>query len=352
MNVPTRPSAPTAQPRRVLFLARLFWPHIGGVEKHLAKLIEQLPSKKYAITIVTEQYDELLPLSEKWQECQIVRIPAVLVKSKWGVWSWIMSHAQLFWDADCIHIHDVFWWQLPLAPLVRHKSYITFHGYEGVDAPQLNQRLWHRLGALMTRANLCIGGFHQKWYGVTPTAVSFGAVDMRELKVAGVQKNSNNRRVIFLGRLAEDTGCLVYLQGFRLFVSQQPGWQLDVYGDGPQRAECQKYVKKHNLPVKFFGFVDNAAEKIANYQVACVSRHLAILEALAANVPVVAHYNNQIKRDYLEMSPFKDWITAVSSAEEVAQALQTHVPVQPTAVTWAQSQTWQRLAGIYQKLWS
>ncbi|KKU80028.1 MAG: hypothetical protein UY06_C0007G0003 [Candidatus Amesbacteria bacterium GW2011_GWA2_47_70] len=45
---------------KVLMMTRLYWPHVGGVEKHVEKITEIL-KKKHQITIVCEKHDPKLP---------------------------------------------------------------------------------------------------------------------------------------------------------------------------------------------------------------------------------------------------------------------------------------------------
>ena len=164
---------------RVLFLTRLYWPHIGGVEKHVEE-VSKILSQKHEITIVTEQYDPKLSQFQTRDGVTIYRIPLLSrgeesVK-KWLIWKWFVTHLNLINQAEVIHIHDVFYWFLPFRlPYFWKKAYITFHGYEG-HLPTATEVLWHRLAAALTRGHICIGGFHPKWYHVSPTFVSYGAV--------------------------------------------------------------------------------------------------------------------------------------------------------------------------------
>ena len=158
---------------RILFLARLYWPHVGGVEKHVEKITDVL-SKKYQIIIVCEKHDPKLPDYEKNRGVEIYRIGKT---GKWNIWKWWLKHLHLIDNADIIHIHDVFFWFLPFRlPYFYKKVYITFHGYEGADPPTSIQVLWHRVGTKLTRGNICIGDFHKKWYQVKPDFVSYGAI--------------------------------------------------------------------------------------------------------------------------------------------------------------------------------
>lgn len=330
----------------LLFLSRLYSPHVGGVEKHVEKLGIELQKRGYQITLITEQFDPTLPLEEKMNKMTVIRIPHEVLSNKLKLWKWVVTHRAIFFIADIIHIHDVFWWQLPLSIFLRSKSFITFHGYEGSKPPSRRQRFWHRLGEVMTKGNICIGGFHQKWYGVKPDKVSFGAVD-----VVKRSSPSNQKKIMFLGRLAEDTGIMVYLAGLKILKEQGQNWEVDVYGSGPQESVSKAFAKKHKLRVNFYGFVSNAAEKIGDYQVVFVSRYLGILEALVAHVPVIAHYNNQIKEDYLKLSPFAKWITCVHTPHDVAESVLSQLQVPLAAKQWVTEQTWQKMTDDYEKLW-
>lgn len=156
----------------VLFLTRLYWPHVGGVEKHVERISEIL-KKKHEITIVCERHDPLLLDFEQRRGVKIYRISG---SDKWTIWKWWLVHLQLIKQADIVHVHDVFFWFLPFRlPYWFKKVYVTFHGYEGA-VPTRKQVFWHRLAAKLTRGNICIGDFHRKWYGVKPDFVSYGAV--------------------------------------------------------------------------------------------------------------------------------------------------------------------------------
>lgn len=139
----------------ILFLSRYKWPRVGGVEKHVHEISLRLQSKGHKIKILTE--DEV-------------------GKDKWEIWRNIWKYKELFDWADVVHIHDVYFWVLFLRFFyLKKKFFITFHGYEGSEAPKLKQIIWHRLAAFFTNGNICIGDFHVKWYGVKPDFISYGA---------------------------------------------------------------------------------------------------------------------------------------------------------------------------------
>lgn len=124
-------------------------------------------------------------------------------------------------------------------------------------------------------------------------------------------------KAIFIGRTDPDTGLDAY---------RQIPVKLDVYTDTP-----------------------NASRFIPKYNLAFVSRYLAILEALAVGVPVLAHYNNQIKYDYLALAPFVKFIHIFKDPKEANLKFDREIIHQ--GQVWAKRQTWDKLAATYEKLW-
>ena len=156
-----------------------------------------------------------------------------------------------------------------------------------------------------------------------------------------------------MGRLAEDTGVLLYLAAVKELVTTGQKVSLDVYGDGPLRSECQKVANDMKTVISLKGVQKITTAIYQKYSMAFVSGYLSILEALSAGVNVVAVTNQaaEIKSDYLYLTPFANWITIANSAEEVAAAVLKQKPLSIEAKKWAQQQTWKKLAVTYQQLW-
>ena len=345
---------------KIVFLSRRYLPHLGGVEKHLEQLNRQLlmSPEEHRITVVTEQDSQTEPRSEIQQAIHIRRIELPHQKTdKLTIWRWLFWHRQLLFSTDIIHIHDVFFWILPLYPwlkLLNKKIFITFHGYEGPGNPSWRQRTWHQLAAALTNGNICIGGFHQKWYGVTPTITSFGGVEIARQKVKH-RVNHKLIHILYLGRLSDDLGIMKYLAAIKVIAARH-SVRLDVYGDGPNRQAAQSFVSKHRLPVTFCGYIPSKNIKWQTYDLAFVSGYLSILEAMIAGLPIIAQYHAPIKYDYLKNTPFSNWIEITGSTEEIIASWQraTSPKFQHTvkqAQTWANKQTWQKLANQYLELW-
>lgn len=330
---------------KVLFLARRYAPHIGGVETHVAQVSAVLQIENCEVTVVTEQDDPHQLQLEKINEVTIWRIPLTHQQTnKFQIWIWIARHFSLFLGADVIHVHDVFFWILPIYVLLRlggKKIFITFHGYEAPGPLTHSQILWHRLAAWLSDGNICVGGFHRKYYGVKPTITTYGGVSEHI-----VTQSLKKKGVAFVGRLAQDTGILAYLDAIRLLPQH-----LDVIGDGELREKCQNIVRKNNLDVSLHGFVANATDTFQVGQIVFSSQYLTILAALSKGCAVISYVDTSIKNDYLVMTPFKNWITIAHSSEEIAAAVLNPKVTSAAAIDWAQKQTWQKLAAEYTHLW-
>lgn len=336
---------------KILFLSRLYKPHVGGVEKHLEKISKKL-SDIHQIDIVTELYDENLPLKQTYPEAQIYRIPIGTSEKlkKFLIWKWFLNHFSLLKKSDVIHIHDVWFWILPFFIFFpRKKFFITFHGYEGSKPPGLKQIIWHKVAEWGSAANICIGDFHRRWYRTVPTIVSYGATDANLTTTNTVRKNT----LMYLGRLDNDTGILDYLKAVKNIQTK-----LDIFGDGPLLSAAKKFSKANRIQVNFFGFIPNADAKISDYPIIYTSRYLGILEALVAKRHVIAHFDSPIKYDYLTMAPFAKYISICCSAAEIEaetkKIMQSPNEYQSRVLqgyNWAKQQTWAKLADQYERLW-
>ena len=336
----------------ILFLTRLYHPHIGGVEKHLEK-ISQLLKKKHQITIITEQHDRKLKQSESTDGITIYRIPVLSTtekQKKLVIWKWLWKNRHLIIKADIIHIHDVIFWFFPFRILFPFKKvFITFHGYEANQPVTLSAIIQRKLGEVMSAGNICVGDFLKKWYKANPTAVTYGAADLQP------QPPPQKQSAIFVGRLDHDTGIGTLLKGVSL---QESPLSLHIYGTGPLESESKKYAHKHHLPATFKGPSANASKEIAQHRYAFVSGYLSILEAMQTKRLVFAYYHNELKKGYLTCHPQAKNMIIFHTPEELIKALEqikTHPLVEKRYIdngyTWAKQQTWSKLVKEYLDLW-
>ena len=355
----------------IVFLARRFYPQIGGVEKHVLEVGKRLVKKGHKVIVITElekntngqnyhSVSKSARLTGKVAGIEIFRINAGADDwfKKFRVWKQLWKLKKIIISADIVHCHDVFFWYLPFRFLYPTKKvYTTFHGYEGNNIPNTKAKLMHKLAEKLSYGNICVGDFLKKWYGTKPTFVTYGAVNLSDSKTKNSKTNvSQKNSAMFLGRLEEETGILEYLKALNFLQERRIILSLDVYGDGALKSESLNYSKTHNLRVNFKGFVGNASSFIKNYEYVFCSRYLGILEAMALQKPVFAQYNNEIKRDYLQMAPFAKYISITSDAALISNAVENYMEKKNLEVTraylWVKNETWEKMVNLYLRLWT
>ena len=338
------------QNKKILFLTRLYFPHIGGVEKHVAKLSDVLAAKGYMVTVVTEQHSNLLQV-EKHEKVTIYRIPVsknVFLK-KFYIWKWILSHLTIFYDADIIHVHDVFYWILPFRLFLPFKKiFITFHGYEGYPV-RLRWKISRKIAELSTNGNICVGDFMKKWYKTVPSSVIYGGVKLSNENKK--QKTENNAlSAVFFGRLDDQTGILEYIEAYKQIKAKYPEFKLTIVGEG-------NLLNKIPKEIKVFKFTDDIDRYIYENRFIFVSRYLSMVEALILKREVIAVYDNPIKKDYLQMSPYENYINIAKNRGEIVNVVLKSIKngsndAQIKAgYEWAKEQTWEKIANEYLALW-
>ena len=341
----------------ILFFSRLFYPHTGGVEKHVLEISKILIKKGHKVTVVAEKHDKKLKDREILDGINVYRIS---VKKNWfkkfQVWDWLIKNRILIKNADVIHCHDVFFWYLPFRLLFPFKkAYTTFHGYENYPLKSI-QIVMHKIAEKLSYGNICIGKFIEKWYDTKANYISYGGVniatsDKRPASQRGEQATSRNS-AIFVGRLDEQTGIKTYVNAVKLIRKKIPDFKFEIIGDGKFRKEIER-------DFKVLGFQKNPEKYFSKYNFAFVSRYLSILEAMANKKLVFAVYDNPLKEDYLKTTPFAKLINVVSSGDELARKVlyfrknhkQEEIMINK-AFEWAKKQTWEKITNIYLALWN
>lgn len=333
---------------RILFLTRLFNPHIGGVETHVHEVAKRMLEKGHKIIVVTETHGrggktldgiEVIRLeqgSEGWFK-------------KFRIWLWFILHSEFIEKADIIHCHDVFFWMFPFRFLFpRKKIFTTFHGYETAFPPSIKAKLMRKLSEKLSNGNICVGAFIEKWYGTKPTYVTYGGVEIENKNENIKNKNGKKMRILFLGRLEEDTGIPIYLRALEKLREQNVPFEFTACGNGSLAPRVRKYGK-------VVGFVLEIESYIMQADIVFASSYLSIMQSLACKRYVIAAFTNPLKKDYLNMTPFRKWIAISSSPDEIAKTLTKKSQIKKSniekAYQWATQQTWDAVVLAYEKLW-
>lgn len=334
----------------IVFLCRLFYPHIGGVEKHVREVGKRLVKDGNKLIVITELEDfHVVPLYEQIDGMEVFRIPVGTDEKgkKWVIWRWLWRNKEMLQNADIVHCHDVFFWYLPFRFIFpRKRVYTTFHGYEGY--PIRWQAIWMRkIAEKLSEGNICIGEFMRKWYGTSPTYISYGGVTVPNDKKVSPKPYS----ALFFGRLDEQTGILTYQAVIPIINKEFPQFTLTVVGGGELSTKLD-----HNVTVT--GFEEDIIPHLNNTRYAFVSRYLSILEALAAKRLVFAVYDNPLKEDYLKMTPFARFIIIEKTPEKLAEKVlfflknpEKEKQMVEKGYQWVRGQNWECVVDSYKNLW-
>ena len=333
---------------KTVFLSRLFNPHVGGVENHVYNLSLELIKKGFKVRVITEQYDKNLKLAESIDGIEITRIPYSSLQSKRALWAFMDTQKKVFRKAGIIHVHDVFWWYLPLRLLqVNNNVFTTFHGYEPGGYPPVRNKIHRKIVEILSSKTICIGDFMRKWYWANPDLLLYGASRLKKTKK--VNKNS----AVFLGRLESDTGIFEYLKALAIMGNKL---SLDIYGNGPERREVESYIKKNRLKASLHDWTNNPKKAIVNARYVFSSQYLTILEAMQSKKLVMSIFGDDMKMDYLFSHPMANNMLIAKNGADLADKIGSITESYENELTkrayeWAKDQTWKDLTSKYISLW-
>lgn len=344
---------------KILFVAPNYLPHIGGVEKHLENICKEMLKDRHEITVLVQKFDNSYEDYEKINNLEVIRInknPNKILR-RLKLLTYMIVNIKTVLKYDVIHFHDyaTFWnyglGVYPLLKLFGKKLFITFHGWEGDVPPRKKVILKRRLIEKLTTANISIGHFISKWYGTKADIVSYGGVD----KVSNLSDNKEDY-ILFVGRLALDTGIFDYIKAWEI-VSKNTDLEFVVCGDGVLRKEIEKYVNEHKIQrVVFKGFVSDVETYIKDAKVIFTAGYLGILEAFSYKKNVIATYNNELKKDYLEMIPNHQnmmWVVDnnIDNIIEVFnKAIEDNIKKE-VAYQYSIENSWKKVKEDYYRLW-
>ncbi|MBI4999691.1 glycosyltransferase, partial [Candidatus Gottesmanbacteria bacterium] len=170
---------------RILFLTRLFYPHIGGVEKHVIEISKRLVNLGHEVVVVSESStsEESRPNSSTSGESfghprgvfTAYKIPIGKNEKfkKFQIWWWFWKNRKLIRQADIVHAHDVGFWYFPFRFLYPRKPFfITFHGYEQYP-PSKKAILIRKISEKLVLGNICVGDYIPKWYGTKANFITY-----------------------------------------------------------------------------------------------------------------------------------------------------------------------------------
>ena len=338
---------------KILQITPFYEPHLGGIETHVKALNKELIKCGHEVSVLTQRHDVDLSAQEKKSGVEINRIDTETkyynkLNYKLTVWRQVARQAQLLLKADVIHVHDVYWWLLPILPLFWSKIYLTFHGWEGeFPVPwrnKLARQVWSRL-ALKT---IHVGDYIKEFYWDQPNTVIYGGVQSKK-KIAS-KKMSQKPQIIFMGRLEPENDIEKYLSLAKKLKSETDV-EIVWVGDGAYKDDCQKLGKAT-------GMIKDASLYLAKADLVWSASYLSILESQAQGKIVCALYSHQLKEQYLRSYPGSTNMLIEYDIEQMKTQILKLInsprvfnQYSHQAQQWSQQQTWKKVADKYQQLW-
>lgn len=227
---------------KILFLTRFFYPHIGGVEKHVLEISKSLIAKGHDVCILTEKYDKSLKGNEVVCGIKIVRFsfPHVKLFGLFDVWWQIFVRRKLIVDAQIVHVHDVFIWYFPFRFLyVQKMVFSTFHGWEGKWPIPWRNVMLRKVSAKLSKGVITVAKGTTKYYNVKSDKIIYGAT--RKISDIDYKNSKDKYRIVFVGTLSKNNGLLSLFA----WLDKNKKYHVDFFGDGDLCEICKKYGTVH-----------------------------------------------------------------------------------------------------------
>lgn len=176
-----------------------------------------------------------------------------------------------------------------LLPLCRTKAKTIFESHLARKFTPYNT--FFKLTELKSDAIVCLTSGDAKEY---KTARRIEVIPNFIDKPKSYVKDYAVKRAVAVGRLEHQKGFDRLINCWKAAIETHPGWQLDIYGEGPLRDELQRQIDSFRLQeiIKLRGTCTDMAEKYTQYSLHLMSsRHeglpMTLLEAQAAGLPSV-----------------------------------------------------------------
>ncbi len=278
---------------------------------------------------------------------------------------------------DVVHAHD--WMTYPAGMAVAaasHKPLIVHvHSTEfDRSGENVNQQVYEIERAGMQAADRVVAVSHLtrgvvlRHYGVPPEKVEvvYNAVDMPDngqMMVNPIQ--SDEKLVLFLGRVTMQKGPEYFLQAARKVVDRLPNVRFVMAGSGDMIRMCIELAAELRLGrhVTFTGFlhgqdVDRVFRMADLYVMPSVSEPFGIapLEAMSRNVPVIISrqsgvselLTHALKVDFWDIDQMADKILAVLRHPPLQKTLSHHGQIDLRKFSWTDSA--RKLSSVYDAL--
>ncbi|MFZ4590474.1 MAG: glycosyltransferase family 4 protein [Ignavibacteria bacterium] len=339
----------------VVFITKDYLPRLGGVETHVSKLTAELIKDDHKVNIITIADKGNNDGENNSGNPKVLRLSPGTFPSRLSHYAGLLKRIKILLNSDVIHLHDfsIMYYFLSFVYLLkisRKKVYITFHGWEGIFPPPEYIVKKRAKCESLADGNICIGDFIPKWYGTKADIVSYGGVEKKDIT------GNTETSVVFAGRLSNDTGINQYLDAWKVIQEKYPNRHLVICGDGPLSQNISDDIKSGILKnVTMAGMVKDTGEFIKDAEIVFTSGYLSILDSFAYRKKVISVYDNELKKDYLNMIPgSNEMLWAAGSKDEIFNAFEEAVKdniKSEKAYKYALENNWEKVKNDYYRLW-
>lgn len=305
------PALPASRPLAVLMAVPLYPPPVvGGLEKQAHELAVHLVARGHRVLAISGRITAAQGAVEQVDGVEVHRIGgATKGASRWlgsplATWARLR---RLVAQVDVVHVHVFSGFGLFFILLARmHRKPVLVKlpnvgdsGLPGLARQRLGQlRLW-----LFGRADAVVAmtlqslqeldaiGFPRNRVLTTPNGIRLTP----RPSVRGL--GNDGCRLVMVGRLQEQKGIPDLLTALKILPAPvaTAGWQLDLVGDGPLRADIERQIVAMGLQdrVRVVGHQEDVGRALAGCDAFVLPSYRegnsnAILEAMRAGLPVVS----------------------------------------------------------------
>lgn len=289
---------------RVLFWPPRFWPQIGGVEMHAAKLLPALRARGHEFVVLTAKTAANQPDCDRYQGIPVHRLSLRQEDKDMSLDTLVSARRKVSalkgsFAPELLHISEVdisHFFHLVTAEAAPTPLLVTLHG----ESP-LQQN--HVIKQTLQAADWVIGCSHAvlaRARELVPTIESRSSVIHNGLEtpsLAPAPLPFDPPRLLCLGRLSPEKGFDLALSAMKILRQRFPEIRLVLVGDGPLRMQLEQQARNLGIRdhVDFLGWVDPAAvTSLINTATAVLmpsrreSLSLAALETALMGRPIVA----------------------------------------------------------------
>jgi len=299
---------------KIIHFVRHFHPNLGGVEKHVLNVAKEQLRLGFKVEIITWQSKNMSEY-EFYDGIKIYRTPAMRSPMRNKLWHLQKMHK--YASADILHFHNLDTFEfVPFLRLMRPKIVLTLHGWGGVfPIPETHKNRVQKTSVKYASSIITVGHFVNKWYEISSNAIIYGAVDDA---LFTSNKSTPTYDICIFGRLEIDAGIPVYTAALKKLIHEMDRTlKICIVGNGSQKTKLIEALQ--GADTEFVGFVENTQEYIKKSHICFTSGYLGILECLAARSYVCSVFDNELKEDYLKLSPFAQYINITDNRDELAE---------------------------------